>query len=156
MSNDLQMTYVMLRLNRWAMWVRWQSNGSGESDPRPHRVVSSMGKLMDGVLQRAGGSSMAARNICPVDVAEGAETDRCVHALPSWAYLTVQKDYLMRGTQESKALALGINARAFRYRRSAVLVMMMELINLAGADLPLVLGDSTAYSRRTENISADA
>lgn len=131
------MTYVMLRLNRWAVWVRWE-NSRGVGDPRPRRVVSCMGKLMQARVEQTGEASSAFAALCPVDVQEAVETGRCVRALPEWARRTVVEDYLVGGTAEQKAEALGITDRALRKRRDAVHTMCLELFNLAAAGLELV------------------
>lgn len=138
MANSLQMTYVMLRLNRWGVYVRWL-NSRGVSDPSPRPVVSCMGKLMEGRVQQTGDTSRAYETLCPVDIDEATDTQRCVVALPPWARQTAVEDYLVGGTQEQKARALCISERAFRYRRDLVHTYLLELFNLAAADLPLEL-----------------
>ena len=144
------MTYVMLRMNRWVQWVRW-STSDGNVDPRPKRVVSCMGKLLDGNIQQTGDTSRAYESLCPVDRDEAVQTDVCVRALPRWARDTVTQDYLVGGTQQQKADALQISTRAFRYRRDALLPMLLEMFNLAAVNLPLELADET--TRRAPNIS---
>lgn len=134
----LHLTYVMLRLNRWAVWVRWE-NSRGAGDPKPQRVVSWMGKLQRGRIEQIGEASTAFVALCPVDISEASETSQCVRALPEWARRTVVEDYLVGGTAAQKAEALGITDRALRKRRDAVHGMLLELFNLAAARLPLVL-----------------
>lgn len=139
-GNSLQMTYVMLRLNRWRVYVRWlTSNGVG--DPMPAQVQSWFGLLMMDRVQQSG--KVSVQSSCPVDIEEARETQRCVLALREhmeYLYVTVIEDYLVGGTQEQKADALGIEVRAFRNRRDAMHAKMLELFVLASADLPLTCG----------------
>lgn len=132
MGNDLQMTYVMLRLNRWRVYVCWLTS-AGVSDPRPAGVVSQWGTLMRDRVQQDRGADTC----CPVDKVEAQETQRCVAALPEYLRDTVVEDYLVGGTQQQKAKALGIQEKAFRNRRMSAHTVLLELFNLAAAGLPL-------------------
>lgn len=132
------MTYVMLRLNRWRVYVRWLTS-NGVADPAPLPVQSWFGRMMQDRVQQSG--RINTDSTCPVDIEEARETQACVMALAAdheYLYRTVIEDYLVGGSQEQKAEALGIEVRAFRNRRDAMHVKLLELFNLAAAGLPLV------------------
>jgi hypothetical protein len=134
-SNALQMTYVVLRLNRWGVYVRWLT--SGGSDPRPPRLTSWWGKLvMEPNVEQSDRVSLVTRE-CPVDIDEARETEACVRALPEHLKRTMIEEYLVRGTADQKAQALAIEVRAFRYRRDRAHNLLLGLFNDAAAGLPL-------------------
>lgn len=129
-------TYVMYRCNRWGTYTKWLRR-AGIVNVTPKSVVSWWGKIvLDGNVAN---TSIGARDVCPVNATEAIETGRCVMALPEHLMLTMVEEHCEIGTQEDKAAALDIDARAFRYRKDAAYALLLELFNLAAAGLPLIV-----------------
>ena len=136
MESPLQNLYVILRCNRWGLYVRWLANPGGVSDPRPQRVQSWWFKLvMVGKVQQV---VSLGRRRCPVDILEAEETGRCVSALPTYLKDAIVEEYVVGGTAQQKASALGIEQRAFRHRRGVAHGELLGLFNDAAVGLPLV------------------
>ncbi len=134
-GDALQCLYVIMRLNRWAVYVRWLDNRGGGRDPTPPRARSWWFKLV--MMTRVQQTTVPGRSLCPVDAGEAIETQRCIKALPEHLRMTVVEDHLVRGAPEEKAHALGIDCRTFRQRRR---VAYRELLGLfsdvaAGIDI---------------------
>lgn len=122
-----QSLYVILRLNRWGIWVRWRANPGGVSDPMPARVKSWWFKLvMVGKIEQIDRSPRA---VCEVDVLEAEETQRCIMALPDHLRDTIVEEYAVGGTADQKAQALGIDTRTFRHRRCVAHVELLGYFN---------------------------
>lgn len=132
MSNDLQMTYVIMRLVRWSRYVRWLHRGG--TDPRPAHLRSWWGKLVQAKNPRPE-IGPAVADVCPVDVAEALETWKCVKALPEHLYETMVEEYLIGGTQQQKAEALAVDVRTVLRRREQAHTLLLGLFNDVAAGI---------------------
>ena len=126
-GDALQWLYVMMRLNRWAVYVRWLDGRAPGRDPTPPATRSWWFKLV--MMTRVQQTVVAGRSLCPVDVQEAVETQRCIKALADHLRVTVVEDHLVRGSPEEKARALGIDARSFRSRRRVAYAELLGLFN---------------------------
>lgn len=117
--------------------MRWLTS-RGIDDPRPAPVASWWHKLVTARNVQQVDAVSVNRGECPVDIEEARETQACVVALPEHLRRTMVEEYLVRGTQEQKADALGIEPKAFRARRDRAHHELLGLFNDAAAGLPLV------------------
>lgn len=128
-------TYVIFRLTRWGLTKRWLSR-SGVKNPKPADPISWWGPcVLNGNVEQTGLDSV--RDVCPWNLDEARETDLCVNALPGHLSATVIEEYWRLGTRELKAHRLGVDQRTMRRRLSLAHTLLLELFNLAAADLPL-------------------
>jgi hypothetical protein len=134
MTDSTMIALVILRLNRWAVYLRWLG-GSGVSDPRPRPVISNYALVMRDRVQ----NSYRVDTSCPVNVAEAQRTSAVICSLEDHLRLTIIEDYIVGGTQKQKALALGIEPRTFRHRQHTLYAILPPLFERA--DLGLPLGD---------------
>lgn len=81
------------------------------------------------------------RDVCPVDIPEAIETQRCVDALPQSLREVIIQEHVMRGTQAQKALALKIDRVTFWRRCQRAYPLLLGLFNDAGAGLDLAHPD---------------
>jgi len=135
MEFALRDMYVILRCIRWGKYVDWMANPGGISDPRPELVRSWWFKVV--MVDKVQQGTAQGRRLCPVDILEAIETQRCVKALPAHLRDTLVEEYVIGGTAEEKAQALGIEPRAFRHRRGVAHVELLGLFNdiACGVDL---------------------
>lgn len=131
----LNMLYVIMRLNRWGMYVRWLARGG--SDPRPKQVVSWWHKIITRRLLQEHDQQQRQIDTCPVDLEEARETWTCIEALPWHLRDVIVEEYAVGGSAEQKAGALDIEPRAFRYRRDRAHVELLGLLVDAAAGVPL-------------------
>jgi len=125
-------TYVILRCARWGQYVRWAERDK-DRDPRPPRIGSWWGPIvLDGNVEQIGEGTA---DICPVDVAEGMETQQCVYALPEHLRDTIIEEYVVCGNQAQKADALGIDQRQYRRRLSESHTLLLGLFNDVAAGI---------------------
>lgn len=130
----LNMLYVIMRLNRWSRYIRWLARGG--TDPRPKHVVSWWHKIITSrLLQQP--DQQRRFDDCPVDIEEARETWACVEALPDHLRDVIVEEYAVGGSSEQKAEALGIEARAFRYRREQAHLLVHGLFLDAAAGVAL-------------------
>lgn len=132
MSNDLQMTYVIMRLVRWSRYVRWLHRGG--TDPRPAHLRSWWGKLVQAKNPRPE-IGPAVADVCPVDVAEALETWKCVKALPEHLYETMVEEYLIGGSSVQISDALGIDTSTLWRRRNLAHSLLLGLFNDVAAGI---------------------
>lgn len=134
-------TYVILRCNRLGQFARW-FEGLGVADPKPQKVTSWWGAIvMNGNVEQLGLDSI--RDVCPVDIIEADETQRCILALPDYLKDTIVQEYVVCGKQAEKAHFLGIDTRTYRRRLSRAHIILLDFFNAAAAGLPLELPPQT-------------
>lgn len=110
-------TYVMMRLNRWAIYCIWHEDLMTAS-PKPRHVTSWLGRLIEGRLGDPDKLPPQIERPCPVDVIEAQETDRCVLALPDRLRCVIVLEYLTTMGRDEKIAAMKpAGARMSFYRR---------------------------------------
>lgn len=97
--------YVMMRLNRWAIYCVWREDLMTTS-PKPRRVTSWLGRLIDGRLGDPDRLPPQIERPCPVDVIEAEETDQAVLGLPDPLRSVVVLEYLTCMGYDAKARAM--------------------------------------------------
>lgn len=128
-------TYVIFRCTRWGLTMRWLQR-AGVTNPVPRDMTSWWGPIvLDGNVEQVGIESV--RDVCPWNLEEAQETQRCVNALPGHLWSTVTEEYVKIGNRELKAARLGIDARTRRRRLNTAHALLLDLFNAAGAGLPL-------------------
>jgi hypothetical protein len=101
-------TYCEARLGRWKLWNDWGSDG------KPKAVCSWYGPMViDPNVEQIGRPT----SVCPVDVTEAEETNRCIMALEPDLRDTIFQVYLYGGTVAQQARALGLRRRQSVYER---------------------------------------
>ena len=127
-------TYVVMRCYRWGVWVRWKDS-QNVACPKPKQVISWWGKtIMDGNVEQVG-IAKTPDAICPVDTEEAQETHACVFRLPDELKEAMIQEYVIGGTQQQKARACAVDRTTFWRRCERAHVLLLELMNLAAADL---------------------
>jgi hypothetical protein len=127
-------TYVIFRCNRWGTYVRWLSR-TGIASVEPKNVASWWGPIvLEGNVEQLG---ITARDVCPVNIQEARETGRCVMALPDALKLTLIQEHCVRGKQQEKADAMGIDRVTFWRRCQRAYDRLLGLMNDAAAGLPV-------------------
>jgi hypothetical protein len=135
-ENALQHLHVMLRCNRWGTYVRW-SHRTLSKNPKPQGMNSWWGPIVfDGNVEQIGIESV--RDICPVNIDEALETDRCVKLLPDKLRKAMLQEHVIRGTQAQKAAALGIDRTTFWRHCERAYVLLLGMFNDVAAQVPVI------------------
>jgi hypothetical protein len=98
-------TYVMMRLNRWAVYCIWRESLL-VSSPKPKHVRSWWGLILSNRVHDPDRLPAQVVRPCPVDVVEAEETDRCVQSLPGRLRCVIILDYLTNMTKKQRVSAM--------------------------------------------------
>lgn len=128
-------SYVIFRCNRWGTYRRWLA-AAGVRASKPKNVKSWWGPIVQD--RNVAQDWRDPRDICPVDIPEALETQRCIDALPASLKEVMLQEHVVRGTQAEKAHALRIDRVTFWRRCQRAYGLLLGLFNDAGADLPLI------------------
>lgn len=139
--------YVMMRLNRWAVYCIWRESLLVRS-PKPKRVRSWWGLILSNRVHDPDRLPVQVVRPCPVDVVEAEETDRCVQALPEKLRCVIVLDYLTHMRKDERVRLMKPYGCAKTYynrleRAYHELLGMFNDVN-AGVALPPALSARTA------------
>lgn len=91
--------------------------------------------MLDGNVEQIGIESV--RDICAVDVGEARETRRCIDALDKPLRLAMIQEHVIRGKQQQKAYALGIDRTTYWRRCERAYVLLLGCFNDVAAEIDL-------------------
>lgn len=132
--------YVIERLYRWAIYCLWRE-ALLTSSPKPRRVTSWLGRVIDGRLHDASKAPTppTIQRPCPVDVIEAEETDRCVQALEERLRCVVVLEYLTDMGYEERVAAMRPPGaeRTYYQRRDRAHHLLLGLMLDVAAGVPL-------------------
>ena len=134
----LPQTYVMMRLNRWAVYCIWRESLLVRS-PKPTRVRSWWGLILSNRVHDPDRLPAQVVRPCPVDVVEAEETDRCVQSLPEKLRCVIVLDYLthMRKDERVRLMKPAACAKTYYNRLERAYDELLGLFNDAGAGMEL-------------------
>lgn len=131
-------TYVMARLQRWAIYCIWHENLMTTS-PKPRRVTSWLGRIISGRLGDPDNLPAVIQRPCPVDVIEAQETERAVLALPERLRSVIVLEYLtnMGYLDKAKAMKPPGAFKSFYRRLERAHYELLGLMNDVAAGVPM-------------------
>jgi hypothetical protein len=124
--------HVQQRCNRWGTWVIWQRR-SGVVASGPQRVRSWWGMLI--LVRNVPQGWTDPRERCPVDQEEVRETAEAIRRLPEALRDVITAEHACTGTQEAKAMVLGISKRTYHRRVAEGYALLLGLMQDIAAGL---------------------